>query len=146
MADTLLTFYELDASNIVSNTVFRYTNESQSIVFAGQLYEPIAIESSGFDKDADGTLPQPQINIGDPSGNLCRIVRALSYLSNAKITRRRIRHQEIDSPANEYPKDIFYVSHVNLSPGVSIVLSLRSPLELGYKKFPGRTLAALLNE
>ena len=142
---TLLELFILDASVVLSGSFFFITNETEPVVFDGETYQSHPIQSEGYDKSSDGNLPEPTITIGDADGFYGRLVRALDNLSGCRVIRRRIRADELDNPAMEYPQDIYYVNQINIRSGLSVTLTLRSPLDVGRRKFPARKLSSVFS-
>lgn len=144
----LIKLFEIDATNIQSGAIFYFVNEIREtpIVLEGNTYIPIPIRGNGYKKNTDSIVNDLQVVIGDSDKYVSRLAKALDNFANAKVTRRQIRAEYLDTDESmQYPPDVNYVDGIDRSPGVSVTLALRSVFDRAHKKFPTRVVAELLN-
>lgn len=107
--DALVEFFEINFSNLQadfselenkygtpvgtsSEPVYRFTsniNGSNPLYWQGKAYQPLPIETEGFESPSDGRLPRPKLKISNPSGLLSSIVAVNFDLHGCKVTRKR---------------------------------------------------------
>lgn len=116
---TVLTFFEIDVSDLVfnsakvlnfegqnPNSILRFHNNlklgKQSLFWRGKEYFPAPIQAEGFDTSSKGTLPRPKIMItsseeGIPQMTILKnFIRAYSEIIGAKVTRIRTFAKYLD--------------------------------------------------
>ena len=73
------------------------TNQlQQPIVWQGNTYQPLPIESEGFDVSTKGTLPRPKIRVANVGGLLSAEVRQNDDLIGCKLIRKRTFSRYLD--------------------------------------------------
>ena len=106
-AGTLLVFYELDLSPCIGKfgqtTTDKFywvdgVNElGANVVWRGQEYNRYPIQTSGFDKSGDGTIPRPKLTVSNTGGLIGSIARDYNDIAGAKLTRTRTFLKYIDA-------------------------------------------------
>ena len=176
--DALVELYEIDFSNLQSNMEFlndlensnygseaRYRfcpmiNGTNPIYWNSEAYQPLPIESEGFEKTGDGRLPRPKLRIANPDGLLSIIVKTNKDFSNCKVTRKRTYAKFLDQQnylkrntnldgltsfgipdANSYfDDDVFYINRKTIQDASVIEFELVSSLELESAELPARII------
>ena len=107
--DAMLEFFEINFSNLQSDfsfldkrhqlsfstdgdPVYRFTsnkNGANSVFWQNKGYQPLPIDSQGFEVPSDGRLPRPKIRIANPSGLFSSIVAVNYDFHGCKVTRKR---------------------------------------------------------
>lgn len=148
--------YELDYTIIVAGaTPLRFTSTkftSSSVTWKGDIYDPVDVESEGWERSAGGGMPTPLLRLsvsGDPSdtGTFSSILKALIInnegLTGATITRTRTLRKFLDGepsadPAAQFPTDLFKVDTMTRFTKHFVEWELRAFLDQEGKKIPGR--------
>ena len=175
--DAIIDLYEIDFSNlqadfelledvaganIGADSVYRFCpmkNSSNPVFWQGNGYQPLPVESEGFEQQGDGRLPRPKITLANPDGLLSKIVHANHDFSNCKVTRKRTYARFLDDdnfidpgtsnsegknpfgeadPEAHYPDDVYYINR-KISENKNIIqFELVSALELKGAEVPAR--------
>jgi len=176
--DTLIELYEIDFGNLEENirflhdredvnfgsgTVYRFCgmiNGSNPIYWQNKAYQPLPIESEGFEKTGDGRLPRPKIRIANPDGLFSMITKTNKDFSNCKVIRKRTFARFLDQenylnrntnaegltsfglpdPDAYFDDDIFYINKKTLEDYNVIEFELVSALELEEAFVPARII------
>jgi lambda family phage minor tail protein L len=176
--DALIELYEIDFSimqenvayfndiadiNFGDSSIYRFCgmiNGANPIYWQGKAYQPLPIETDGFEKTGDGKLPRPRLKIANPDGIFSLILKTNKDFANCKISRKRTYARFLDaenylnrntndagdnhfgSPDSDahFPDDIFFVNKKILDAKNLIELELVSALELENTFVPGRTV------
>jgi phage-related protein len=98
---TLLTFYTLDYTNLPGGSVMNFhagTNElRQPVVWQGVTYEPMPIESEGFDVTTKGSMPRPKLRVANMNGALSPLVKQFDDFVGARVIRKRTFLKYLDA-------------------------------------------------
>ena len=88
----LIEVFELDMSVTTSGGKLYFhagTNElSEPIIWQGVTYKPWPIAASGFDKNGQGKLPRPKLQVSNLDGIISAEVQSNEDLIGCKLTRR----------------------------------------------------------
>lgn len=99
-------------------------NEGQPIVWQGIKYEPLPIESDGFDVSSQGVLPTPKLRAANVQGLFSAMAAELSGLVGAKVIRKRTFGRYLDAvnfksgfnpeadPTHHYPDQVWYIDRL----------------------------------
>jgi len=174
---TPISLYELDISEIKKNLhlgtsltipedYLRFHNMEvigqETIIFRGEVFHPMPIQTEGFELASDGSMPRPTLTFTSLKGitefakiksnfqALKRCILELENMIGAKVTRIRTFLKYLD-PENtfegvgqftgtnpELPRDIYFVNRKIEESKNFIKLELSSVLELENFKLPGR--------
>ena len=130
----------------IGSTIFRYTPgniDGQPVVFDGNTYLPIPIQSEGFEYNGKGTLPTPTLAIS----NVENLGSALTISNNdfvgAIITRIRTFKEFLDGepgadPTAVLPYDIFTVERKKNQNKLYVEWELSASLDQQGAMLPGR--------
>ena len=70
----------------------------QPVVWQGQQYMPVTLEGSGFAWAGDGTVPRPQLKIGNVDGAVTALIQSIGGdLVGARVTRTRLKTDYLDA-------------------------------------------------
>ena len=175
--DAIVDLYEIDFSNlqadfelledvagvnIGADSIYRFCpmkNSANPIYWQGNGYQPLPVESEGFEQQGDGRLPRPKITLANPDGLLSKIVHANHDFSNCKVTRKRtfVRFLDNDNfidpgtknsdgknpfgeadPDSHFPDDVYYINRKVSENKNVIQFELVSALELKGSEVPAR--------
>ena len=126
------------------------------IIFDGQEYLPIPVETEGFDLLGDQRLPRPKLRVSNAGMYISSLLRKYNNLNNAKLVRKRTYAKFIDDvnfPNNEnpwgtanpnakMPDDKYFISRKTTENKVLVEFELVTSLELENIDIPGRRIAA----
>jgi lambda family phage minor tail protein L len=117
--DALVELFQLDLNPIGEPTVYYFTKEplnsaGDPIVFDGQAYYAVDMESEGWEFTGTGPFPQPTIRISNVFGFLSGALAAANDLIGATLTRTRTYAKFLDSgsdpdPDATFPLDVYTV-------------------------------------
>jgi len=114
----IIFLYELDLTEVGLDLTLYFTeavdDDFTTISFNSQAYQPIQMESEGWEVTGEGTLPRPRIKISNVLLTLAPYIISYDDLIGAKVTRRRTFKKYLDgeseaNPAAEFPQDIYVV-------------------------------------
>lgn len=149
ISSPVIELFEVDASNILADTFFYFTpaapesaGNPDGIEFDSNFFEYWPVRADGFSVALEGVLPTPTVELANIDGFLMSVVMSLNGLTRAKVTRRRIQLEFLDSPENELPQDIYEVSRYTINQ-LSCVFYLKSFLDVGNRQIPRRRLVSL---
>lgn len=89
-----------------------------SIVWKGNTYTSVDLKIEGIEKSTSGTLPRPQVTIGNADNVMTAILTAFGdELLGSEVTRSRTLYKFLDGqpdadPDMEWPQDIFRVERI----------------------------------
>jgi lambda family phage minor tail protein L len=149
--DTIVEMFDLDLTPITGDVddKFYFTNQlkpdSVKIKWKGNVYEPLPILSSGYEKSTTGQVAQPSLTVANVMGTFTQVINSFDDLVGAKVTRRRTLGKYLDGepgadPTQEFPIDIFYIERKTAENALSITWQLASVLDLEGLKLPRRVI------
>lgn len=149
--DAIIELFELDLSTITGSAGDKYYFTAQlmpdntKIQWQGQIYEPLPIDASGFERTTKGQLPTPELTVANVLGTLASVVNTLNDLVGAKVTRRRTLLKYLDGssapdPSQEFPDDIFYIERKIAESSITITWQLASKIDLEGLQLPRRVI------
>jgi lambda family phage minor tail protein L len=109
--------FTLDATPVGGGIEYWTPNKPEpgtSITWRGQIYTTIDIMADGFEKSTSGTLPRPQLSVGNADNVVGALLTAYGDAVGLVVTRTRTLQQYLDGqpdadPDAEWPVDIFRV-------------------------------------
>lgn len=150
-AGTILEFFELDTS-VIGGSEHYYFHAGTDlgnypVVWKGITYSPWAVEATGFEVTAKGTLPRPQFRVANVTGAISSLVIEWEDLLGARLFRRRTFVQYLDGqpgadPTQELPDDIFYIERKVEENDVYVEFELASAMDLHGVPLPSRPILA----
>lgn len=147
----LIELFILDSTNIggdISHFHSGTNNNGQPIVWQGVTYQPLPIESEGFDISAQGTLPTPKIRVANIQGLFSALSLELGDLVGSKIIRKRTFGRYLDAvnfkggvnpeadPTQGYPDQLWFVNRKVSEDRYVIEWELSSAFDLMGVKLP----------
>lgn len=149
---------------------YDYQNDSQSqlnfhggtngiggvIIFDGQEYLPLALESQGFDILGDQRLPRPILKVSNAGLYVSSLLRRFNNLNNAKVVRKRTFLKFLDdanfpnnqnpygtaNPSARMPDDKYFISRKVTENKLAVEFELVSSLELENIEIPARKISS----
>ena len=129
---------------------------SQPIIFDGQEYLAIPVESEGFEVLGDQNLPRPKIRISNAGLYVSSLLRKYNNLNGAKVIRRRTFVKFLDDvnfPDNKNPwgsadptsklmDEKFFISRKVVENKIAVEFELASSLELENVNIPAREVSS----
>jgi len=93
-----------------SETTYHYTNNTESLVYAGNTYNPMPFRIEPIDKSTDGQLQVFQVVVTDIGLSLQSVLRANNGLRNASVTVTQVNTMLLGEDFSE-DSMTFQVSH-----------------------------------
>lgn len=149
---------------------YNYQNDSQAqinfhggangitskIIFDGQEYLPIPVESEGFELLGDQRLPRPKVRVSNAGLYISSLLRKFNNLNGAKFVRKRTFVKFLDdanfpdnknpwgsaNPNARMPDDKYFVSRKMSENKMSVEFELVSSLELENVEIPARKISS----
>lgn len=126
------------------------------IIFDGQQYLPLPMESEGFDVLGDQRLPRPIIRVSNAGLYISSLLRRFENLNGAKIVRKRTFLKFIDdanfpkkvnpwgtaNPSARMPDDKYFISRKMGENKLAVEFELVSSLELENIEIPARKISS----
>ncbi|PRP71508.1 phage minor tail protein L [Chromobacterium amazonense] len=151
--DALVVLYELRPPVGVSLPVQRFTasGNGQALRFQGQVYEPWAIEATGFEASSKGPVARPRLSVSNiatlPDGRTLRglftaLVQQHQGLVGWTLIRRVTNARFIEGGAlagapEMHPEEIWLINRCESDTGDVVSFELRSSLDMTGKRAPG---------
>ena len=126
------------------------------IIFDGQQYLPLPMESEGFDVLGDQRLPRPIIRVSNAGLYISSLLRRFENLNGAKLVRKRTFLKFIDdanfpkkvnpwgtaNPSARMPDDKYFISRKMGENKLVVEFELVSSLELENIEIPARKISS----
>jgi lambda family phage minor tail protein L len=149
--DAIVEMFDIDLEPITGdvNDKFYFTNQlkpdSTKIQWKGNIYEPLPILSTGYEKNTTGQIAQPSLTVANIMGTFTQVIDSLDDLVGGKVTRRRTLGKYLDGEAQadttqEFPIDIYYIERKASENALSITWQLASVLDLEGLQLPRRVI------
>lgn len=119
------------------------TNFSNEIIWGGVRYQPIPVETEGFEVNANGQMARPKIRISNKDRFVTSLLNNNNDLQFAKVVRRRTFVKYLDDnnfdggnpwgqadPSAEVSNDTFVISQKTAENRMFVEFELTSPLDL----------------
>lgn len=124
-----------------------------SIVWQGQTYTPMPIQSDGFEVSAVGKLPRPTLKASNIGGQMDAYLRTIKDAQGAKVTRKRTLGKYLDAvnfptgnpyanPATSFPDEIYYVARKLSANPLFVELELAVKFDVEGVQLPRRQVIA----
>ena len=149
--DAIVELFEIDLEPITGSASDKYyftanlMPDNTKISWKGQVYEPLPIDASGFERTTKGQIPTPELTVANVLGTLASVVNTLDDLVGAKVTRRRTLLKYLDGgsspdPSQEFPDDVFYIERKVAESSITITWQLASKIDLEGLQLPKRII------
>lgn len=147
----LIELYVLDATRIGGGITYFHSgtnNNGQPIVWQGQTYQPLPIESEGFDISSQGTLPTPKIRAANVQGMFSALSMELENLIGCKLIRKRTFGRFLDAvnfkggvnpeadPNQHFPDQLWFVDRKTREDKYVVEWELASAFDLTGVQLP----------
>lgn len=146
--------YTQDNQEVIYIHAANNNKVSKPVVFNGQEYLPIALETDGFESLGNQKLPRPKVKFANAGMYFSSLLRRYNNLSKAKVIRKRTFAKFLDNenfPNNQNPfgsansdailsEDKFFVNRKISENKLFVELELVSSLELENVNIPSRTI------
>ncbi len=113
------------------------------VTWRGDIYEPRACESSGWQWDGTGPLPQPKLTIGNTDRAIGALCISYGDLQGAIVTRHRVPLKYLDDmpdadPDVEFDPDIFVIDQKVTQNKLVCEFNLGASIDIQGRLIPGR--------
>jgi lambda family phage minor tail protein L len=143
----LVTLYKLDLTTL-GGSVIRFieaTDSGNPVVWRGDTYTPIDLQSEGWEYRGDGKLPRPKIRIANTSLALAGSIIAYDDLLGGILTRYRTFRKYMDGEAEEdisvyFQPDIYLIERKTIHTKFLIEFELAGYLDFEGFKLPRRNI------
>jgi lambda family phage minor tail protein L len=150
----IVELFALDTSNLPGGAITYFhagTNKlSGNVVWQGVPYQPLPVESEGFDVNSKGTLPRPKIRIANIGSVFSAQVRDNDDLVGCKVVRKRTFVRFLDAvnfvdginatanPSHGFPDDTWFIDRKTSENRYLIEWELASAFDLQGVRLPFR--------
>lgn len=155
----LIVLYELDLSPCVgrfgqtSTETFRWCDGvnqlGEDITWQGNTYLRYPIQTQGFERTGDGSIPRPKIVVANIGGIISSLTRELNDIAGAKLTRTRTFARYLDAvnfsagnpmadPTQYLDKEIWVIDRKAAENSVFVEWEMTTPFDLNSVKLPRR--------
>jgi len=132
-------------------------NANGEVVWAGNAYSRMPIESDGFEYNGQGQLPRPKLRVSNIMGTITSLLLTLpSGLEGAKVTRLRTLARYIDGvnfpggtnplgtpdPTAEFPREVYYIDRKSAETRDVVEFELAAAFDLVGVRAPKRQCIA----
>jgi lambda family phage minor tail protein L len=119
--------------------------DDTKIQWKGNIYEPLPIIATGYEKSTAGQIEQPSLTVANVLGTFSELIKDYEDMVGAKVTRRRTLGKYLDGEAGadslqEFPIDIYYIERKSQENALTITWELASILDLEGLKLPRRII------
>lgn len=151
----LIEVFELDMSVTTSGGKLYFhagTNElSEPIIWQGKIYNPWPIAASGFDKNGQGKLPRPKLQVSNLDGIISAEVQSNEDLIGCKIIRRMTLARFLDAanfvggnpsadPNQYFADEIWFIDQKTFEDRELVEFELASAFDLMGVMLPNRQI------
>lgn len=150
----LVELFTLDTTGIGGGMVYRFhagvNGLGADLVWGGETYVRYPIESSGWERRSNGTLPRPKIKVANIDGSIGALAKELADLVGARLTRVVTLAKYLDAvnfPGGENPhadplqyvsREVFEVARRSSENRVFVEFELAASCDLAGRKVPRR--------
>lgn len=146
--DAVIELFELDLSFFDPlQAPFFFCNWSQTngtgLSYAGQEYEPMPVECSGFEINSNNAPSEPQMRVSNVGLTWTGLVNRWDDLVGARLIRRRVLRRYLDdgatpSPTAHWPDEPWYIERKTNEDKLSVTFSLSTAFALDDVRLPKR--------
>ena len=150
--------YELDATRL-GGLLWRFHGHAHEgdIIWQGQLYSPLQIDSKGFDIRGDGRPATPTLQVDDELGGVRGAITALCLqfrdLAGARVRVIETFRHFLDAAnfpegnpeaSNQAKTNLWFIEQkTEALPGISVTFSLSSPTDMEGQMLPSQQITKL---
>jgi len=115
----------------------------QPVVWQTNTYAPRACQSTGWQWDGLGPLPQPKLSLSNTDNSIGALCIAYHDLQGAIVTRHRVPFKYLDGmpgadPGVEFDPDIYVIDQKTLQNKMMVEFSLGAAIDVAGRLIPGR--------
>lgn len=147
-----VTLYEIDCMNIFGQ-ILRFTPAPlvpsqadpvpQPLAWRGEVYNPRACQSTGWQWDGLGPFPTPKLTLGNTDNAISALCIAYKDLLGATVTRHRTWMKYLDDqpeadPDVELDPDVFRIEQKTTQNKLIVEFQLATAVDLRGRLIPGR--------
>jgi lambda family phage minor tail protein L len=116
------------------------------VLFNNQLYTPIPIDITGFQRTGDGSLPKPKMKVGNVARTLVEYLLINDDLISSIVTRVRTYRRNLDDGLEPDPTsmiqpiDIFLIDRKSRQDSVAIEFELTPAIDQDGRQLPARRM------
>ncbi|MVX56390.1 phage minor tail protein L [Parasutterella muris] len=152
----LIELYEVTLKEAPANEEpFRFhtgtSGLNKNVIWRGNEYVALPIETEGFDINTQGSLPRPKLRVANVNGIFSALLRETEDLIGATLTRKRTFVRYLDAvnfpdgnpsadPTQEFPADVWFIDKKTLETRYLIEWELASAYDLQGVKLPRRQI------
>jgi lambda family phage minor tail protein L len=146
--DAIVELYTLDLRVLDPNQQpFRFCNWAQSggqpLSHAGETYEPVPIECSGFEINSNSSPSEPRMQVSNVGLTWTGLASRWDDLVGAKLIRRRVLRRYLDdgatpSPTGHWPDEPWFIEQKVSENKLTVTFSLSTAFALDDVKLPKR--------
>jgi len=146
--DAIIELYILDLSIFdPDREPYRFCNWSQtngsSLFYAGEEYEPMPVECTGFQINSNNAPSEPQMRVSNVGLTWTGLVNAWEDLVGAKLIRRRVLRRYLDdgatpSPTGHWPDEPWFIECKTGENKLTVTFSLSTAFALDDVRLPKR--------
>ena len=119
--------------------------ESGDVTWRGNVYAPLPIEASGFERSGKGQLPTPSVKIANAKLIPSAIIAELGDPLGAVLTRWKVHEKYLDgnelaNPNEHYPSERFTVEQKKIETAAFVEFMLSSVLDKEGVQLPNRVV------
>jgi len=142
----MVDLFELDSSMLTGGSVDYFHSGvnalGNDVTWQGNLYTRYPIIASGFERNGQGSLPRPKVQVANVSGLIGALVHSMDDLIGAKLTRRRTFVKYLDAvnfpggvnptadPNMHFPDEIYFVDRKSSQDKIFVEFELASIFDL----------------
>lgn len=141
---TYVELFSLDATS-VGGDVYYWTPSkpgvTSPIVWNGETYTAVDIEVTGFEKTTSGTLPRPQLSVGNADNIVGALLTSFNDLLGCLVTRTKTLYEFLDDqpgadPEQYWPLDIYKVERKVSQNKHKIIIELSTAIDNSTAQLP----------
>ncbi len=149
----LLELYVIDLTPLGVSEVHRFhagqNGLGGAVVWAGEEYLPFPLETEGYERNSQGTLPRPSMRVSALYGLISALNREYGDLVGAKVVRKRVFARFLDAenfpdgnpeadPNCAFPDETWYIDRKANSNPTYVEWELAAPWDVAGVKLPRR--------
>jgi lambda family phage minor tail protein L len=143
----VIELFTLDDSEIGGSLLFHWAPgpiDGQPVIFDAVTYNPVPIETDGFDYNGRGKQPMPRLRINNLGGVVVSLLPDIDGLLGAKITRKVTLDRYLDGRPGADPTvfaiDVFRIERLAKQNRTIVEWELTAATDQEGRRLPGRQM------
>lgn len=140
--------FTLDVSSLGGGIIYwtpSRAKDGEPIVWQGNTYTTVDVQTEGFERSASGTLPTPRLTVGNADNLVSALLSLYGDILGCTITRTRTLYEFMDGqpgadPNAQWPLDIFKVERKISENKNTVVLELSAAIDQEGTKLPRQVM------